>query len=302
MGVEAPPRLAGPAAQSRRAPSRRAKPIDRPSRLKLWLRRRRALLRPAAFGIAALAALSIAGAAIWAADPAGRAQAMIEDVSDIGRGFGMSIQRVEIVGRQNTPLDMIGAALGVSRGDPLLGFSLEAARTRLETIAWVQRAHIERRLPETLIIRIEERRPFAIWQREGRFVVIDRDGRVIAQDRLDQFGPLPLIVGPGANLAAASLHDLLRGEADIASRVQALVRIGERRWNLKLHNGADVMLPEGAEAAAVTRLAALQREQQLLDRPLAAIDMRLPDRLVLRQVSAPAAPEAPRPTGARRGA
>ena len=302
MGVEASPRLAGPAAQSRRAPARRAKPLDRPSRLKLWLRRRRALLRPAALGIAALAALGISGAAIWAADPAGRAQAMIENVSDIGRGLGMSIQRVEIVGRQNTPLDMIGAALGVSRGDPLLGFSLEAARIRLETIAWVQRAHIERRLPETLIIRIEERRPFAIWQREGRFVVIDRDGRVIAQDRLDQFGPLPLIVGPGANLAAASLHDLLIGEADIASRVQALVRIGERRWNLKLHNGADVMLPEGAEAAAITRLGALQREQQLLDRPLAAIDMRLPDRLVLRQPSAPAAPEAPRPTGARRGA
>lgn len=302
MGVEASPRLAGPAAQSRRAPARRAKPLDRPSRLKLWLRRRRALLRPAALGIAALAALGISGAAIWAADPAGRAQVMIENVSDIGRGLGMSIQRVEIVGRQNTPLDMIGAALGVSRGDPLLGFSLEAARIRLETIAWVQRAHIERRLPETLIIRIEERRPFAIWQREGRFVVIDRDGRVIAQDRLDQFGPLPLIVGPGANLAAASLHDLLIGEADIASRVQALVRIGERRWNLKLHNGADVMLPEGAEAAAITRLGALQREQQLLDRPLAAIDMRLPDRLVLRQPSAPAAPEAPRPTGARRGA
>ncbi len=302
MGVEASPRLAGPAAQSRRAPARHAKPLDRPSRLKLWLRRRRALLRPAALGIAALAALGISGAAIWAADPAGRAQVMIENVSDIGRGLGMSIQRVEIVGRQNTPLDMIGAALGVSRGDPLLGFSLEAARIRLETIAWVQRAHIERRLPETLIIRIEERRPFAIWQREGRFVVIDRDGRVIAQDRLDQFGPLPLIVGPGANLAAASLHDLLIGEADIASRVQALVRIGERRWNLKLHNGADVMLPEGAEAAAITRLGALQREQQLLDRPLAAIDMRLPDRLVLRQPSAPAAPEAPRPTGARRGA
>jgi len=81
-----------------------------------------------------------------------------------------------------------------------------------------------------------------------------------------------------------------------------MVRIGERRWNLKLHNGADVLLPEGAEAAAIARLAALQREQQLMDRPLVAIDMRLPDRLVLRQVAAPAAPEAPRPTGARRGA
>ncbi|MDB5317273.1 MAG: cell division protein FtsQ [Rhodospirillales bacterium] len=301
MGVETPQRLASAAPISRRAPARRAKPLDRPSRLKLWLRRRRGLLRPAALGLVALAGVIGTGAAIWAADPAGRAQALIEDVSDISRRLGLSIQRVEIVGRQNTPLDMISAALGVSRGDPLLGFSLEAARARLETIAWVQRAHIERRLPETLIIRIEERRPFAIWQRDGRFVVIDRAGRVIAQDRLDQFGPLPLIVGPGANLAAATLHEMLLNETEVANRVQALVRIGERRWNLKLHSGTDVLLPEGAEAAAVTRLAALQREQQLLDRPLVAIDMRLPDRLVLRQAAAPV-PETPRPTGARRGA
>ncbi len=61
-----------------------------------------------------------------------------------------------------------------------------------------------------------------------------------------------------------------------------MVRIHERRWNLRLHNGTDVLLPEGAEAAAILRLAELQREARLLDRPLAAIDLRLPDRLVLR--------------------
>ena len=36
------------------------------------------------------------------------------------------------------------------------------------------------------------------------------------------------------------------------------------------------------EAAALARLAELQASQALLDRPLAAIDLRLPDQLVLR--------------------
>ena len=42
------------------------------------------------------------------------------------------------------------------------------------------------------------------------------------------------------------------------------------------------MLPEGHEIAALDRLVQLQQDHELLDRPLEAIDMRLPDRLVLR--------------------
>ncbi len=49
-----------------------------------------------------------------------------------------------------------------------------------------------------------------------------------------------------------------------------------------MKNGADVMLPEGHEIAALDRLLQLHQTQSLLDRPLQAIDMRLGDRLVVR--------------------
>ncbi|MBN8898056.1 MAG: cell division protein FtsQ, partial [Rhodospirillales bacterium] len=62
----------------------------------------------------------------------------------------------------------------------------------------------------------------------------------------------------------------------------AAVRVGERRWNLQMNSGTDVMLPEGHEVEALDRLAQLQQEHAVLDRPLAAIDLRLPDRLLLR--------------------
>jgi cell division protein FtsQ len=47
-------------------------------------------------------------------------------------------------------------------------------------------------------------------------------------------------------------------------------------------NGIDVLLPEGHEVAALDRLMQLQQQHDILDRPLAAIDLRLPDRLVFR--------------------
>lgn len=276
---------------------------SRPSRLRIWVKRRRSLVWPAIYGAMGLGALGVVVLAVRAVDPAGRVRGVAESFADLGESLGMTVQQVILEGRRNTPTDMIRAALGVSRGDPILDFSPEAARMRIETIAWVQTAHVERRLPGTILVRIEERRPFAIWQNNARFVIIDREGRVVAADGLDQFGPLPLLVGPGADTVGPALHDMLKREPEVAERVQAMVRIHERRWNLRLHNGTDVLLPEGAEAAAIQRLAELQREARLLDRPLAAIDLRLPDRLVLRPTrqAEPAETITPRPGGARRG-
>jgi cell division protein FtsQ len=78
------------------------------------------------------------------------------------------------------------------------------------------------------------------------------------------------------------LLDALTARPVLQARVVAAVRVGGRRWNLLMMNGTNVMLPEGHAAAALDRLMQLQQSHALLDRPLAAIDMRLPDRLVLR--------------------
>ncbi len=190
-----------------------------------------------------------------------------------------------------TPEPVLQAAIGVHEGDPLLGFSLDAIRSRVEGLTWVQSAAIERRLPGTLVVNLVERRPFAVWQNQGRFVLIDHAGQIVApQDPAKDaaaFRVLPLVVGPGAPEHAAELLDLLAAQPVLRAHVVAAVRVGERRWNLRLNTGADVLLPEGHEAAAITRLVEFQQEQDLLDRPLQVLDMRLPDRLVVRpQVSA----------------
>lgn len=278
----APPRAPMRRGGGTAAAARQRKP-DRPSRLRLWLRRRRALLRPAALGMLGLGALAAVALTLYALDPAGRVARLVEGAAELGQRAGWRVQAVILDGREHTPIEMIRAALGTSRGDPMLGFSPEGAKERLETLAWVKRAHVERHLPGTIVVRLEERQPFAIWQHSGRFAVIDRAGHVVATEKLDQFGALPLVVGAGAERAAAALLDRLREQPELAQRVQAAIRVGDRRWNLKLHNGTEVLLPEGFEAAAIERLGELHRQHSLLDRPVAAIDLRLPDRLVVRQ-------------------
>ncbi|MCS6891575.1 MAG: cell division protein FtsQ/DivIB [Rhodovarius sp.] len=293
---------ASAALRARAKPS--SAPPRRPSALRLWLRRQRALLRPLLLGLVGLCGLGLLAAAVVAADPVARLEAAAQ--AFWRGGFGFTVERIEVEGRAYMPREVFDTALGVSIGDPTLGFDPKAARARLEASPWVVSARVERHLPGTIRVFIVERQAFAIWQHQGRFRVIDRSGRDLEVDNPLAFGPLPLVVGHGANTAAAALIDALRRSEEtreVARRVQAAVRVSDRRWNLRLANGTDILLPEGQEAAAIARLAELQARERLLDRPLAAIDMRLPDRLVLRPLpaAAPAAPPAPAPARSPRG-
>ena len=259
---------------------------DRPAWLKLVWRRQMRFLRPAAWiALAALFVLVFAGL-LRSVAPGGSLMTMRERIGGLSAYAGLRVRNIQIEGRANTPEQLIRAALGVNKGDPILGFSLDGARRRIETLSWVEHATVERRLPDTVVVNIQERRPFAIWQNNGKFALIDRSGQIVANQDVGDFRRLPLVVGPGAPQSAAALIDALTARPGLQQHVVAAVRVGERRWNLALNNGANVMLPEGHEIAALDRLMQLQQDHDLLDRPLVAIDMRLPDRLVLRPRSA----------------
>src|SRR5437762_1416210 len=165
------------------------------------------------------------------------------------------------------------------------------AKEQLETLPWVRSATIERRLPGTLFVRLAERRPLAVWQHGGIQQLIDREGAVIPVDDLSRFAHLPTVVGDDAAPYAAALIDMLTNRPELAPRVTAAVRVGGRRWNLRIDNAIDVMLPEENAESAWSRLAELERTSLLLKRDVQTVDLRLPDRLVLR-VNAPPAPQA----------
>jgi cell division protein FtsQ len=220
---------------------------------------------------------------LWQTGWVARAADRIErDIVAVSAGLGLTIQDVLLVGRHETTRDEVVVALGVKRGQPLLAFDPVAAKARLDALTWVRSAAVERVLPDTVRVRIEERKPLALWQRNRKLVLVDLEGRVIRTKSLSRFRHLPLIVGDDAPRHAASLLNELMSEPKLLSRVTAAVRVAGRRWNLRLDNGIDVRLPAQALGAAWTRLAELEKEHGLLGRDLRVIDLRFPDRLVLR--------------------
>jgi len=196
--------------------------------------------------------------------------------------LGLVVADIKVEGRETTDRETILTALGAGPGTPILAMSPRRAKEQLETLPWVRSAVVERRLPDTLYVRLVERKPLALWQHGGKLELIDREGAVIPVAHLDRFAKLPMVVGESAASRAADLLDMLATEPDLASRVSAAIRVGDRRWNLRIDNAIDVLLPGDAAANAWTQLARLERSSAILKRDVQVVDVRLPDRLVLR--------------------
>jgi cell division protein FtsQ len=197
--------------------------------------------------------------------------------------LGLTVDDIEVEGRSTTDTATILAALGARAGTPILTVNPARAKEQLEALPWVRSASIQRRLPGTIYVQLVERTPLAVWQHDGKQELIDRDGTVIPVADLSRFANVPTVVGGDqARHGAADLMDLLASEPDLVARVTAAILVGNRRWNLRIDNAIDVMLPEDDVAGAWTRLAKLERANRLLQRDVQTVDLRLPDRLVVR--------------------
>jgi cell division protein FtsQ len=198
--------------------------------------------------------------------------------------LGLVVADIQVDGRTTTDTATILAALDAHAGTPMLAVSPTRAKQQLETLPWVRSAAIERRFPDTLYVHLVERRPLGVWQHDGgKFELIDRDGAVIPVTDLSRFAKLPSVIGDDqARRGAAQLLDMLAGEPELAARVSAVTLVGDRRWNVRIDGAIDVMLPEDDMASAWAKLSQLEHASRILQRDVAAIDMRLPDRLVVR--------------------
>ena len=261
-------------------------------------RRRRispALRRAVPWAMAVVLAAGCYGGVVLSRLPIG--QAVLAGAADRALAasavLGLVVGDIAVEGRETTDRATIMAALAAERGTPILAVSPSRAKEKLESLPWVRSATIERRLPGTLVVRLVERHPLAVWQHAGKHELIDREGAVIPVRDLTRFARLPTVVGDDAASHATALIDMLAREPELAGRVTAAVRVDDRRWNLQIDNAIDVLLPETNLAEAWARLAAQERANKLLQRDIRTVDMRLPDRLVLRAVGAAPGEAAP---------
>lgn len=226
--------------------------------------------------------------------------------SAIAAGFG--VKKITVTGQLHATDAAITAALGAGPETMMLGFDTDAAKTRLEAVPWIRHAQVMRLLPSTLQVVVEERTPFAVWQKKGQTYVVDPEGVVLAPALRDAYTGLPLVVGEGAAKNAAALVEQLAAHDDLNKQILAAIRVGDRRWTLKLLSGTEIMLPDDNVPEALASLAKLDHERRVLERDVASVDLRLLDRITVRLRAAEATkledgtPQADIPTASTKAA
>ncbi|MFQ5955275.1 MAG: cell division protein FtsQ/DivIB [Kiloniellales bacterium] len=250
-----------------------------------WRRRETGAWRTPARRLVAAGLIGVLG--LGAASWAWRSGAIGAAIDRTGRmviagtgSLGLRLRQVLVEGRFEIPRATILAALDVRLGMPMLGFDPRTAKRRLERLGWVRSAVVERRFPGTIYVRLDESRPLAVWQNQGRFTLVGRDGQSIPGVDPRRFTGLLQVVGPGAGAEAPRLIEMLASEPALKARVVAAVLVSGRRWNLRFDNGVDVRFPAMGAGQAWARLARLQAEHNILERDLVAIDLRQPNRLI----------------------
>lgn len=234
--------------------------------------------------IAAIAAVVIGGPVwLWRSGTVERAGNAVWNAALMASASaGLTVEQVLLEGRHFADRRRVATAVGLERGMPILGVSLGDMRKRLIAIPWIAEARIERRLPGLVHIRLTERRPMALWQRHGRLALVDSTGKVIRGADLRKFRELMIVIGKDAPKQAPTLFAMLGTEPGLARQVRAATRVGHRRWTLLFDGDVKVHLPESDPHLAWARLAVMNRQKKLLARDVKLIDMRLPDRMIVK--------------------
>ena len=227
---------------------------------------------------------------------------------------GFVARRIEVRGHSRLNAMQVYSIAIDQVDQPMPLVDLDSTRARLLRLGWVQDARVSRRLPDTLVVDIVERRPAAIWQNEQRLFLIDGSGVVLERIRLEAMPDLPLVIGPGANLQSGALGRLLDAAPHLRPQLAGATWIGGRRWDLRFQSGEVLALPEDEQAShrALVHFARMDQYTQLLGRGWARFDMRdarNPTRIVARisrepgrrvqdYIAPPAAAPAPNAPGA----
>ena len=219
--------------------------------------------------------------AVWAGMPSAVGTALAEGV---GRA-GFRVEQIEVTGLSRMDrMSVYAVALDQqSRAMPLV--DLGAVRERLLHYGWIEDAHVSRRLPDTLLVHIVERKPTAVWQDKGRLSLIGPNGVWLEPVSADAMPDLPLVIGAHANEQEAAYQKLLSAAPALRPIVRAATWVGNRRWNLTFESGETLALPEGdgAAARALVKFAELDGVRPLLGKGWLRFDMRDPSRLVARK-------------------
>ncbi len=198
----------------------------------------------------------------------------------------LAVRTLEVQGNQLVPEDQIAAALA-----PLMGISLtqigdDDVRALLADFPPIEDVSVAAAPPSTLSVTVVERVPVAILENDGRFVLIDSEGRQLSSVPDREAVALPLIDGGTDAVNSkvfSSIADVLAAlPADIRGRLVHASATSIDSVELKLTDGKTIFWGSAESNNEKARVVAALLTMKAQDPPVNVYDVSTPSRPVTR--------------------
>lgn len=232
-------------------------------------------------------AFSVVLGVAWFLGDQDRLDAIGDGVAEIRRSIEerpeFMVSMMELNGASDGVADDIREIVPVDFPVSSFDLDLDAMQDAIEGLDAVRQASVRVRSGGVLEVKVAEREPEVVWITSSGVEALDATGhRVKPVEAGTPMPPLRRIAGEGADRNVPEALALFSAAGPVADRVEGLVRVGERRWDVVLRGGVRILLPEDAPVAVLERVVALHQARDILDRDIAQVDMRLIKRPTLR--------------------
>lgn len=191
----------------------------------------------------------------------------------------LGVRDVRVIGARAVPPARVAALVQVPPGTPLARVDTGAVARRVQSLPLVASVSVSRRLPGTLVVRVEERLPVAVLRAGGGWQLLDRDARpYLAVARRPRALPVVEAANPTPETLRAAVAVVFALPAPLRRSVVSVSAPGPNAIGLRLTGGRSVVWggpDQSAKKAAVLA--------PLLQQKAAVYDVSAPDLPTTRQ-------------------
>lgn len=197
--------------------------------------------------------------------------------------LGLRVQHIYVDGNNHLTYDFIRKLIKINKNDPLLARSPDEIKEELEEVDWVREAIVDRQFPNSIYIKIIERKPIAVGQNNRNIFLIDDEGVVIREKDLKSFSQLPIVVCEDPVLFSKGIYKIISKTPKLYNYIDSVIRVGERRWNIRFKNNLEVKLPENSKQLEKSwnLLINLEKKNELFNPEIKNMDLRIEGKLFI---------------------
>ena len=194
---------------------------------------------------------------------------------------GFKIKNVLISGTHNLSQDYLRNIINTQNHINILNVNLNTIYNKIIQNSWVEETYVERILPDTIKIKVLEKKPIAIWQNHKGNKLITLNGDVISHANVNKFkNSFPIIKGKKSKENISTILKILETNKNFAKNIWSLTFINQRRWDLHFNQGLIVRLPSQNVIKAWQKIIKLQTNYNILNLRLTEIDLRNPEQIL----------------------